>query len=269
MPKFPRSSEAAAQEAEQLDSLLEQRGLAGGLPADLERVGELLSVAAGAALLSELDHEDAVRSAFNQIVGVSTSNTPRRLRRPAMLSTLLTAKLALAAAAAAAAVSGTAAAAYTNSLPSGLQSFAHHTIDAPKPHSHTPPSSVPVGPDPTGHAAYGLCTSYTSAQHHGSASDQSVAFHNLSVAAGGAANIDKYCSNVSRPGSSTSHPSTPPASHPAGPPSSLPNHPSNPPSSLPHHPSGPPSSLPGSVPAQGSTGAGHSSSATSRPLTGR
>jgi hypothetical protein len=270
--KFPRSRRVAAEETDLWDSLLEQRSLAPDLPADLRRVGEVLGVAAGPAQLSELDGEEAVRTAFNQVVGVSTPNRPRRLRRPAMLSTLLSAKLALAAAAAAAAVGGTAAAAYTNSLPPSVQTLAHQTIGAPPPHSHTPPASVPVGPDPTGHAAYGLCTAYASTQNHGSASDQSIALHNLTVAAGGAGNVDKYCSSVSRPGSSTSHPSTPPASHPAGPPASPPSHPSGSSSNPPSLPSGSSSGqsgtespIPGTVPAQGSAGAGHASSATNRP----
>ena len=170
-----------------------------------------------------------------------------------MLTSLLSAKLAAAGAVAAVTLGGAAAAAYAGALPASVQTFAHDTIGAPPaPHSaHPAPSAAPVGPDATGHAAYGLCTAYAHLKAHGSAKQKAVAFRNLSTAAGGAANVTAYCAGIA-------HPGTAPSGHPSGRPSTLPSqvpsgHPSGRPSTLPSqvpsgqptgHPSGPPTSHP-------------------------
>jgi hypothetical protein len=193
-----------------------------------------------------------------------------------LLASLLTVKAAAAAAAAAAALGGVAAAAYTGALPAPAQQLAHNAIGAPSPKpSHSPgtPQDTPTrpgatgpdatGPDATGPAAFGLCTAYTHAKTHGTATQKAVAFRNLAAAAGGAVKIAAYCAAVPHPGSTQSgrpalapshpsgrptsalaHPSGQPISHPTGKPSSLPtSHATGKPSSVPTtHPSGKPSS---------------------------
>lgn len=199
-----------------------------------------------------------------------------------MLSTLLASKLAATAAAGGLAIAGTAAAAYTGSLPVGLQNLAHHTIGAPAstpsgdptstpesdpttsadptdtpeptdtadPTGTSDPSSTatPVGPDATGPAAFGLCTAYT----HGGLATSSVAYKSLVKAAGTAGGIGAYCATVSHPGSPTSHPTShrngAPTSHPTGSPTS---HPTGSPTS---HPTGAPTSHPTGAPVSHPTG---------------
>ena len=112
------------------------------------------------------------------------------------------------------AVGGTAAAAYTGSLPVPLQQSAHSLIGAPAPTTSvtdtatpvtdtaTPvPSATPVGPDATGPAAFGLCQAYT----HGGLSTSSIAYTSLVTAAKGAANITAYCATIAHPGQSATH----------------------------------------------------------------
>ncbi len=159
-----------------------------------------------------------------------------------MLTSLLSVKLA---AAAAVAVGATATAAYAGALPASMQNLAHDTIGAPPAHSGASPASsaTPVGPDASGHAAYGLCTAYAHLKANGSASQKAVAFRNLATAAGGAANVTAYCAGVAHPGAT---PSGKPASHPTGKPATVPSqapasHPTSKPAS---HPTGKPSSHP-------------------------
>jgi hypothetical protein len=98
----------------------------------------------GPATADELAGESAAVAAFLAAVelgptGSVTSPThreerPRSRRRTPVLSTLIASKLAFGAAAAAAVtLGGTAAAAYTGTLPTGLQKVASQTIGAPAP----------------------------------------------------------------------------------------------------------------------------------------
>ena len=116
-----------------------------------------------------------------------------------MLTSLLSAKLAAAIAVAAVTLGGgAAAAAYAGALPASMQKLAHDTIGAPA--ARPVPSGSPVGPDATGHAAFGLCTAFAHLKAHGSARQKAVAFRKLATAAGGAANVAAYCARVARPG---------------------------------------------------------------------
>ena len=133
----------------------------------------------------------------------------------------------LAAAAAVAVLAGGVAAAYDDALPPALQRIAHMSIAAPAVRatpaarsSHPAPSghvrssratpvphrthqpSAPVGPNPAGPAAHGLCTAYDNAQAHGSPAQQAVAFTKLAAQAGGAAKVAAYCATVPEPGAS-------------------------------------------------------------------
>ena len=171
-----------------------------------------------------------------------------------MLTPLLTMMAALAAAAAAVALGSAAAAAYAGVLPAPAQQFAHHAIGAPSPTpSHGPgeKQATASGPDATGPAAFGLCTAYTHAKAHGTATQKAVAFRNLAAAAGGAANIVGYCAAVPhpghpQPGQPTSTSSGKPAPHPTGKPASLPApHATGKPATVPAtHPSGKPTAVP-------------------------
>ena len=146
-----------------------------------------------------------------------------------MLPTTLAAKVALLTGVGVMSLSGVAAAAYTGSLPSGLQDLAHHTIGAPASHhgsapgTQPSPGATPVGPDATGSAAYGLCTAWKAADGH--PDTHAVAYRNLAAAAGGASRIAAYCANVPRPSASpesSEHATGAPATTPSVPPSSVP-----------------------------------------------
>ncbi len=96
------------------------------------------------------------------------------------------------------AAGGTAAAAFTGTLPTPLQESAHTLIGAPAP--ATPdtdaakpsPTATPGGPDADGPSAHGLCNAFM----HGGLNSTSTAFKSLATAAKGAANIATYCSTV-------------------------------------------------------------------------
>lgn len=153
---------------------------------------------------------------------------------------LVTSKIAATALAAGTlAVGGTAAAAYTGTLPTPLQESAHNLIGAPAPAAVTAlaaqatgtataeatatataaaestetaeptetaapsesPSATPAAVDATGPAAYGLCQSFT----NGGLDASSTAYKSLTVAANGETNIATYCATVASPGESASH----------------------------------------------------------------
>jgi len=131
------------------------------------------------------------------------------------LLTLISAKATAVAAVAAVGLGGAAAAAYAGVLPAPMQKVAHHIIGAP---AATPSGSPsPVGPDPSGAAAFGLCNAYHHALKHGTAAQKSVAFRNLTRAAGGASQVTAFCGNVPHPGASPSHTPHATPSHPGKP----------------------------------------------------
>jgi hypothetical protein len=151
-----------------------------------------------------------------------------------MLSTLLSAKLGATVAGVAVALGGTAVAAYTGVLPTGVQNAAHTTVAAPaataKPTGTAKPSTThePVGPDATGPAAFGLCNAWS---HHqgktkgpgddpgekaGEKPGDSVAFRNLAKAVGGEGKIATYCATIPHPGNSKDKDKGKKATHPTG-----------------------------------------------------
>jgi hypothetical protein len=214
------------------DLWLLDRLLAGEAGAASPALAALLASAASPGSAQELAGEAAAVAAFVSVgTGVSSARTRTRARRIPMLTTLLASKLAVAAAVGGIAVAGTAAAAYTVSLPDGQQDLAHHGIAAPRPSSsvgssHDRPASTPTrratptgtaGPDATGPAAFGLCT----AHQHGGLAPTSIAYRSLAKAAGGASRIGAYCASVTHPGhATTGHPTGAPTSHPTGDPTS-------------------------------------------------
>jgi len=134
---------------------------------------------------------------------------------------------------------GAGAAAYANVLPTPLQETAHDLIGAPAPEiaatesepdeaesddtesdeavsddtesddavsdeaesDDSSTTATRVGPDVTGHAAYGLCNAYS----HGGLGVSSTPYAAFVVAAEGEANIAAYCAEVTKPGKSLAH----------------------------------------------------------------
>jgi PT repeat len=229
------------------DALLSGHLLPEDAAEGLRPVAEAIAALNAAPATSELAAEANVLAVFRGAVGMSAKPTRSPRRRHPLLTSLLSAKLAAAAAAAAVAVGGVAAAAYAGALPASMQKLAHDTVGAPSAHpsAHPTHTATPVGPDATGHAAFGLCTAFAHLKVDGSARQKAVAFRNLATAAGGAANVTAFCAAVAHPGTT---PSGQPASHPTGEPTS---HPTGEPTS---HPTGKPTSHPTGKPTSHPTG---------------
>jgi len=237
------------------DALLAGNLLAEDTAQGLRPVAEAIAALNGVPATSELAAEANALAVFRGVVGMSAEPARSRRRRRPLLTSLISAKLAAAAMAAAVTLGGAAAAAYSGALPAPAQKLAHDTIGAPAARPSTQPthSATPVGPDATGHAAYGLCTAYAHLKAHGSAAQKAVAFRNLATAAGGAAKVTAYCAGVAHPGAT---PSGSPASHPGGKSTS---HPTGAPTSHPggqstSHPTGAPTSHPSGQPTSHATG---------------
>lgn len=120
-----------------------------------------------------------------------------------LFTTLITSKIAAGALAVGAlALGGTAAAAYTGSLPESLQQGAHAAAGTPaptapntaepSPKAKPSPTASVKGPDATGPAAFGLCTAYS----HGGLHPSSAAYASLESAAKGNGNIADYCAKI-------------------------------------------------------------------------
>ena len=195
--------------------------LTGNLPPEdtaegLRPVAEAIVALNAVPVTSELAAEASALTVFRAAGGSGASVRPRRRRHP-LLTSLLGAKLA--GATVAVTLSGAAAAAYTGALPAPAQRLAHAALGAPAAHPTAYPtaqptrSASPAGPDPTGSAAYGLCTAYAHLKAHGSAAEKAVAFRNLATAAGGAANVTAFCAKTAHPGNA---PSARPSAHRTG-----------------------------------------------------
>jgi len=263
MPVFPHPRHAGELPVPgvELDRLLGGELPGAPISPEIDALSSVLAAAAAPPAEHELANEAAAVAGF-----VREQNTYRpdtAARRPSMLATLLSTKLAAAAAAGAVTFGGVAAAAYAGALPDPIQDFAHHMVGAPSPDrggthhnsnanahatEHPNPGSAgqPVGPDATGPAKYGLCTAFANekAENH-QVDTNSVAFQAVEKAAGGAENIDAYCADATPPATG-SRQTQPPAGpddtddHPTGPPIEVPSH--TPPT--PDHPSSQPTSPP-------------------------
>jgi len=149
----------------------------------------------------ELTGLDPVLAEFRGAGGMPDGFHRSRRRRPALLRTLLSVKVA--GAVAATVLGGNVA----GVLQAAVQKIAHNSIAAPaasaKPSPHqTHYAGAPVGPDPAGPAAHSLCTAYSHAEAHGSA-QQAVAFRKLAAAAGGGGKVAAYWASAPRPGAGT------------------------------------------------------------------
>ncbi len=192
-----------------LDSTLVERLLGGALhpddaPPGLGHVAELVRAARGPATSAEHVGREAAMAAFAAMKDGSGVPAPTA-RRQSMLGKFMTLKVL--AAAGPIALAGAGAAAATGSLPAPAQSAVSHVladvgISVPNPdttvHSGTSDSvngtSHAQGPDAsaTSPATFGLCTAFTS----GGLDSHSVAYANLSRAAGGGSAIQSYCQGI-------------------------------------------------------------------------
>jgi len=189
--------------------------LAGGTPpadgpASLHQVADLLSSLRAAPGADEGAGQAAAIAEFRARVRVSPHAAQSHRRRPATRTplALIRTRAGNAATAAVVGLGGIAAAAYAGALPAAAQQAAHDTIGAPTPKPHPSPAAshraTPVGPNASGHPAFGLCTAFLHGKEHGRQADKSVAFRNLARAAGGAANVTSYCAKVPHPGAAQS-----------------------------------------------------------------
>ena len=257
-----------------LGALLSGRALTlGADPVPVDLAASLAALTEASAPDQDLPARvrDAYRDAFAMSNPSKSFARESAGRRP-MLRSLLNAKAAAVAVAAGGLSLGGLTAAYAGALPEPAQTLAHHAIGAPAANPHQP-AGKPVGPDASGHAAYGLCTAWQHAHDRGKASN-APAFRNLIATAGGADQVDTYCAAVFARGHG--HAPTSPGksaqakrrhgNHPTGKPSAMPtqaatNHPTGKPSAMPtqaatDHPAG----KPGSGPTQGHGDRSHAGS---------
>jgi hypothetical protein len=232
---MPNFSWAARRDASGIPDADLAELLAGGTPADasgpLQHAADVLAALRTAPAADEAAGMAAALAQFRQRVSVSSQPIRSRRRRPVLLSSVLSARAAAAAAVVVVGLGGFATAAFADALPSSAQQLAHDAIGAPSPHSSSSDhpgkhsgarhTGTPVGPNASGPAAFGLCTAYANASEHGTATQKAVAFRNLERAAGGAANVAKFCASVPHPGASvTRRDGATSRSHPTGAPSS-------------------------------------------------
>jgi hypothetical protein len=195
-----------------LETLLEGATPAADTPMPLQHVADVLAALRVAPAADEAAGHTAAIAEFRRQIGGSSRLRHRSRRRPALLTPppLLRTRIGAAATAAVVGMSALAAAAYAGALPAAAQQVAHDTIGAPRPAPKpaaglvTSHRGTPVGPDASGHPAFGLCTAYLAGKERGRAAEKSVAFRNLEHAAGGADNVLAYCAGVTHPGSGRS-----------------------------------------------------------------
>jgi hypothetical protein len=192
---------------EALDALLAQDRGPGETAAPLRPVADVLAALREAPSHGELTGLDPVLAEFRGVGGMPDGFHRSRRRRPALLRTLLSVKVA-------------------GAVPAAVQKIAHNSIAAPaasaKPSPHqTHSAGAPVGPDPAGRAAHGLCAAYSHTEAQGSAAQQAAAFRKLAATAGGGGKVAAYCASAPRPGAGAHGKS---ASHATGRTTSRPGH---------------------------------------------
>jgi hypothetical protein len=206
MPTFPWSTRP---DARALDALLSGHGRPQDAPADLRPVAEILVALQAPPDQREVAGWGEALTVYRELAFRPGMTGRKRSRRPRLIGSPLSARVAAVAGAAAVAVlGGGVAAAYTGSLPGALQKIAHEAIAAPAGHESpatpTPEGTArPAGPSANDSAAYGLCNAYQHAEERGSASQRAVAFRNLVNAAGGADRVAAYCASVPHPGATS------------------------------------------------------------------
>jgi hypothetical protein len=178
-----------------LDAVLAGESLPADADPDLLRVATALSaLAAAPPSPDELHGQDEALAAFRDAFDTSRAFGRTRTGRRSLLTSQLSLKAAAVVATAGSLTFG--GAAFAGVLPDAAQDFAHHTIGAP---GATRPTK---GPDPTGPAAFGLCTAWSHNDSRGHAGEHSHAIRNLAGAAGG--HIAGYCTSVPHPSADSS-----------------------------------------------------------------
>jgi len=183
------------------------------MPADLRAVADMLSALREPPSQREFTRWDEALAAYRGIIRQPVvvgepATRPLPVGFVRVRPTRVRFRLAIASGVAMASLlGGGIAAAYTGSLPAGLQKFAHDTIAAPEVSTTTAAQHVgrKVGPPVAGHPAAGLCTAYLHAVQHGDAAERSVAFSKLATAAGGQAQVAAYCARYWHPTAGSHH----------------------------------------------------------------
>jgi hypothetical protein len=127
MPNFPWPGRRDADAS--LDGLLARGQAPEDLAAELQPAADVIAALRAAPASDELAGEAAALAVFRH--GVSSPASRSRRRRPTLLGSILSAKVAAAAAAAfVVGFGGVAAAAYADKLPAPIQNLAHHVVHA-------------------------------------------------------------------------------------------------------------------------------------------
>jgi hypothetical protein len=206
---MPSSPSPTSPSAQAFDALLTGNCRPEEATADLRPVAELLLALQAPPGRGETAGWGAALAVYREVAA-----GPRKARagRPKLIVPLWHLRLAAAAGAVAVAVvAAGVTAAYTGSLPGGLQKIAHETIAAPGVRESlavpTPEGSGhPAGPSAGTTAGHVLCRAYQEAEAHGTASQRAAAFRKLVKAAGGTDRVAAYCGPIPQPGT-TSPPS--------------------------------------------------------------
>ena len=144
MPNFPwpGRQDASSIEDATLEAMLSGPDVPVDLAAGLQPASDVLAALRARPSGDELAGEAFAMAEFRNQVGVPVPvRRSRHRRRPALLPSLVSAKVAVAAAAVAIAVGGVATAAYAGALPAPAQRIAHDVIGAPPEHHASHPSS--------------------------------------------------------------------------------------------------------------------------------
>lgn len=168
MPEFAWSTWSAASGFQDADlaALLAGAALPAEAPAPLQHVADVVAALRAEPAAEEMVGEAVALAEFWRRVGVSRQPHRFRIRRPAMLSPLLSAT-----AVAAVCLGGFAVAGYARALPPPAQQLAHETILAPADHDagtqNVHHSSKPAGPDASRSPGSDRCTSRSSGTERG------------------------------------------------------------------------------------------------------
>jgi hypothetical protein len=148
MPNFSwlGRQDASAIEDAALEAMLSGPDVPEDMAAGLQPASDVLAALRARPSGDELAGEAFAMAEFRNRVGVPVPvRRSRPRRRPALLTSLLSAKVAVAAAAVAITVGGVATAAFAGALPGSAQRIAHEVIGAPPEHSAPHPSGSGPG----------------------------------------------------------------------------------------------------------------------------
>ena len=152
MPNFKwlGRQDASAIEDAALAAMLSGPEVPDDLAAGLQPAADVLAALRARPSGDELAGEAFAMAEFRNRVGVPDQvRRTRPRRRPSLLTSLMSAKVAVAAAAVAITIGGVATAAYAGALPGSAQRLAHDVIGAPAEHSVSHPSGTGTAADRT------------------------------------------------------------------------------------------------------------------------